>query len=215
MDPSAEIDRKTRILDAAENAFANDGFEGASLRDIVLAAGVNLATVYYYFSSKEGLIQAVLARRFDPLRQEHLDLMRRADEEAGGRPPAVEKLLEAMLVPLQRLAATASAKSPAVMRLIGRIVFEPNVNVQQFLREHYQDVKRSFVDAFHRSLPDSPLPELLWRIEFVWGAIAFILCNPDNIKEKTGGLCDPTDTCRLQAQMIAFFVGGLRAPAAA
>ncbi len=42
---SPEPDPRTRILDAAENAIAESGFAGASLRDIVLKARVNLATV--------------------------------------------------------------------------------------------------------------------------------------------------------------------------
>ena len=58
---------------------------------------MNLATVYYYFGSKRGLMEAVLKRRLGPLRQEHLALLRQLEEAAGGRPLTVEKILEAML----------------------------------------------------------------------------------------------------------------------
>src|ERR1035438_6449630 len=126
MPKQSEQDRQTRILDAAENAIADLGFAGASLRNIVLEARVNLATVYYYFGSKRGLMEAVLKRRFGPLRQEHLALLRQFEGAAKGRPLAVEKILEAMLLPPLRLAAKASAKQQAVTRLIGRIVTEPN-----------------------------------------------------------------------------------------
>ena len=77
--------RKTRILDAAERAFADSGFAGASLRCIVQDAGVNLATVYYYFESKKGLMQAVFKRRFGPMRQEQLELLRRYEAGAPSR----------------------------------------------------------------------------------------------------------------------------------
>src|SRR5512140_2669371 len=96
--PSAP-DRQTRILDAAENAIGEHGFAGASLRHIVLEARVNLATVYYYFGSKRGLMEAVLKRRLGPLRQEHLALLREVGAAAKGRPLPVEKVLEAMLLP--------------------------------------------------------------------------------------------------------------------
>ena len=75
-----------RILDAAESAIAEFGFAGASLRHIAAAARVNLATVYYYFRSKRGLMEAVLTRRFAPLRQEHLGALREAEAAAKGRP---------------------------------------------------------------------------------------------------------------------------------
>src|SRR5436305_14921524 len=97
--PRAEENRQAKILDAAENAFAEHGYNGASMRDIVREAGVNLATVYYYFGSKTGLMEAVLKRRFGPLRREHLEILGRFELEAKGRPLSVEKILEAMLRP--------------------------------------------------------------------------------------------------------------------
>ena len=64
-----DASRRERILEAAEQVFGDAGFAGASLRAIVRRAHVNLATVYYYFGSKNGLMEAVLKRRFGPLRQ--------------------------------------------------------------------------------------------------------------------------------------------------
>ena len=144
MAKTTELSRKARILDAAERAFADLGFEGASLRIIVRQARVNLATVYYYFGSKEGLMTAVVARRFDPLRIEHLELLRRFDAEAGGGPLPVEKIVEAMVLPPLQLAAEAGGQTPVAMRLIGRIVTEPNLQTQDRLRSLYADVRAAF-----------------------------------------------------------------------
>ena len=151
MPKQSEQDRQTRILDAAENAIADLGFAGASLRNIVLEARVNLATVYYYFSSKRGLMEAVLKRRFGPLRQEHLALLRQFEQAAKGRPLTVERILEAMLLPPLRLAATAPAKHQAVTRLIGRIVTEPNPQTQEMLRSQRAEVRVAFLKALQRS----------------------------------------------------------------
>jgi AcrR family transcriptional regulator len=207
----SEQDRQTRILDAAENAIAELGFAGASLRAIVLAAGVNLATVYYYFGSKRGLMEAVLKRRFGPLRQEHLAMLRQFEQAANGRPLAVEKILEAMLLPPLRLAATAPAKHQAVTRLIGRIVTEPDPETQEILRSQRAEVRTAFLKALQRSLPRAPLPALMWRVEFVWGALGFTLCNPRKIEVETRGACDPADTEHVLAEMIRFFSPGFYA----
>jgi len=174
---------------------------------------VNLATVYYYFGSKEGLMAAVFKRRFEPLRQQHLELLRRFEREAGGRPLTVNKILEAMLLPPLQLTAAASAKNKAVTRLIGRMVTEPNPQTQELLRRETEDARSVFLTAFQRSLPHLPMPDLRWRIEFVWGGLAFILCNPGKIEKVTGGICNPADTQTVLAQMIAFFAVGFRAPA--
>ncbi len=210
---NSEPGRRGRILDAAESAFAEFGFAGASLRRIVLEAGVNLATVYYYFGSKAGLAAAVLRRRFEPLRQEQLARLRRFEAEARGRPLAVEKILEAMLVPSLRLAEANPTQHRAVTRLIGRIATEPNAQIQEILRGQRADTRAAFIKAFRFTFPDLPAPDLHWRLEFVRGALAFILCNPRQIEEETRGACDPQDTSRVLGEMIRFFAPGFRAPA--
>jgi AcrR family transcriptional regulator len=56
------------ILDAAEQRFANDGFAGASVRDIARDVGLrNQASLYHYFESKEAMYEAVLERGVDAL----------------------------------------------------------------------------------------------------------------------------------------------------
>jgi AcrR family transcriptional regulator len=206
-------DRPKRILDAAEAVFAESGFAGASLRQIVSRARVNLATVYYYYRSKNGLMEAVLERRFGSLRREHMDLLKRAEQEAPGQPARLEAILEAMLLPPLRLAAAPPAKRQAVMRLIGRIVTEPNPQTQEQLRRRNADVRAAFLRALQASLPSLPARELRWRLEFTWGALAFILCNPRHLERETEGACDPADTPQVLAEMIRFFAAGFRAPA--
>jgi AcrR family transcriptional regulator len=202
---------QTRILDAAENAVAEHGFAGASLRHIATAARVNLATVYYYFRSKRGLMEAVLTRRFAPLRQEHLALLREAEAAAKGRPLPVEKILEVMLLPPLRLAAQAPARHQANTRLIGRIVTEPNPETQEMLRSQRAEVLNAFLKALQRSLPGLPLPTLLWRFEFFWGALAFTLCNPRKIEVETHGACNLANTEKVLAEMMQFFTAGFHA----
>jgi len=200
--------RQSRILDAAETAFADAGYNGASMRDIVREAGVNVATVYYYFGSKDGLMEAVLKRRFGPLRREHLDLLGKFEREAKGRPLTVEKILEAMLLPPLQLVAAPAAKRQAVTRLLGRIVTEPDEQTQEILRSQRSEVRAAFLKALRASLPKTPAADLQWRMEFVWGALAFILCNPGAIRTVTHGVCNPIDADKVLTEMIEFFSPG-------
>jgi AcrR family transcriptional regulator len=208
--PLTDQSRRDRILDAAEHAFAEAGFSGASMRHIVLKAKVNLATVYYYFGSKNGLMEAVLKRRFGPLRQEHLEMLRAAQNSNGGRPLSVERILEAMLWPPLRLAACDSDQRHAVMRLIGRIVNEPSQQIQDILHVQRAEVREAFLKAFQESLPNAARADLLWRLEFVWGALTFILCNPKKIEQDSLGECNPRDTQRVLEGMIRFFSPGFQ-----
>ena len=206
-------DPKIRILDTAEKVFSSRGFDSASVRTIAAGAGVNLPTVYYYFGSKQGLIMAVLHRRCDPLRQEHLDLLRRFEEEAGGRQLAVEKILEAMLLPPLRLAASKSATHAVVMRLIGRVMAETDPKMQALLLSRHREIRNAFEAAFARSLPGLPRETLLWRCEFAWGTLGYLLCGAQRINQETGGGCNPLDTPVVLAHMIRFLAAGFHAPA--
>src|SRR5688572_16347201 len=49
-----------KLTDAAQRAFADHGFEAASVRDIARTAGVNSALISYHFGGKEGLFEEVI-----------------------------------------------------------------------------------------------------------------------------------------------------------
>jgi AcrR family transcriptional regulator len=56
-------DKQVQIMEAAEQLFAEKGFDGTSVRDISDSAGVNLAMISYYFGSKEKLLEALFSYR--------------------------------------------------------------------------------------------------------------------------------------------------------
>jgi TetR/AcrR family transcriptional regulator len=56
-----------RILDAAEVLFAEQGFAGATLRDVADRAGLRTPSLYNHFEGKESLYAAVLQRSLSPI----------------------------------------------------------------------------------------------------------------------------------------------------
>ena len=56
-------DKKTHIINAAVELFADKGFEGTSIRDIATRANVNLAMINYYFGSKEKLFECMVEQK--------------------------------------------------------------------------------------------------------------------------------------------------------
>ena len=53
-----------RILDAAERLFFSDGIAVTGVDRVAETAGVAIATLYKHVGSKDGLLEAVLSRRF-------------------------------------------------------------------------------------------------------------------------------------------------------
>ena len=58
---SAE-ERKSEILDVAEQLFAEKGFDNASTNDIIKKIGIARGTLYHHFSSKEEILDAIVDR---------------------------------------------------------------------------------------------------------------------------------------------------------
>lgn len=56
-----------RVLDAAEELFAEHGYAGTTLRDVADRAGLRIPSLYNHFASKDALYAAVLARGIGPV----------------------------------------------------------------------------------------------------------------------------------------------------
>jgi len=53
-------DRRQALVQAAFNEIAERGFEGLRTREVAAEVGVNIATLHYYFPTKEALIRGVV-----------------------------------------------------------------------------------------------------------------------------------------------------------
>lgn len=96
---------RDRILDAAEELFAEFGFDATKLRDVALEVGIQPPSLYNHFATKEALYDAVLDRAFAPIFEEISELSKdteslakadvafRASMDLTRRHPRVAKLL--------------------------------------------------------------------------------------------------------------------------
>lgn len=75
------LQTRSRLLDAAEQLFAREGFGAVTTRAILRAAGQrNESALHYHFGGRQGLLEALHERRMDQL--------------AGQRGDALAKLLD-------------------------------------------------------------------------------------------------------------------------
>ncbi|MEA3309942.1 MAG: TetR/AcrR family transcriptional regulator [Chloroflexota bacterium] len=66
MTPKPDVSgmRTAQIIEAATTIFAAKGFDGATMVDIATQAGINKATIYLYFESKDDLIRSIAEELF-------------------------------------------------------------------------------------------------------------------------------------------------------
>jgi TetR/AcrR family transcriptional regulator len=85
------MDNRSAILSNALQLFAARGYDAVGVQEIVEAAGITKPTLYHYFGSKLGLLQALLEGQFTPLFQ----AVQQAAEYHGDLPLTLEKLTRA------------------------------------------------------------------------------------------------------------------------
>ncbi len=200
------MNTKDRILDAAERLFAAQGFANTSLRAITAEAGANLASVNYYFQSKEALLQAVFERRLEPINRRRLEMLDEAEARAAGRPAPLEEVLRAIISPVVRM--DASAFRP----LFGRLFLEPGDTAADIVREQFGQIRDRFLAAFRRALPDLPLEDLAFRVFFMIGALGHSTGARHILGAIAQGACNPEDIDGLERRLIDFIAAGMRAP---
>jgi TetR/AcrR family transcriptional regulator len=64
------MDNRSNILLCALRLFATRGYDAVGVQEIVGAAGITKPTLYHYFGSKQGLLDALLKEYFDQLYRE-------------------------------------------------------------------------------------------------------------------------------------------------
>ena len=96
--PGRGEDTARRILLAAIEVFAEEGYEGASTRSLASRAGVNAPAIQYYFGSKEGLYRAVIAHIANLVEERLAPVAQRIAAALAGEPTPVE--LTALLLDL-------------------------------------------------------------------------------------------------------------------
>ena len=117
---SHKEDREEALVRAAFNQIAERGFEGLRTREVAAGVGLNIATLHYYFPTKEALIRGVVAHAMDRFRSTLAPHGSPADQ-LRNHLRAVRKLLrdEPEVGAVMGELALRSARDPAMARIMG------------------------------------------------------------------------------------------------
>src|SRR5689334_8851515 len=154
-----------KILDAAEHAFAEDGYAGTSTREIARRARVPFGALHYHWGSKKQLWEAVFRRLADRTR----DTIIRNFEPGRTLGEVLENLVDAFLDffashrTVVRLCYRASLESPELHREIHAMFAELEGLGRDILHQLAPDVRIDaevtifvMTNAFIASIVDEP-----------------------------------------------------------
>ena len=180
---------KSRIVVAAIEAFANDGYEGASTRQIATLARENQGLITYHFGTKENLWKAALDSLFGSFRDE---LNLRAEVLADADPSTRMRLLIYFLVryaalhpeQMRLMVQEGKADSPRTKWLVDRHVGP----LYEFFSGVVSDAQAAGV------IPEAPSVHLFYALI---GATSLIFTHAPECKRLTGR--DPLEEKMVEA----------------
>jgi AcrR family transcriptional regulator len=114
---------RDRLLDTAEELFCERGFDETSVRDLAAAAGCNIASVNYYFGSKENLYIKMFRRHMTRLFDEQIENIQNV---MNSDHPTLEQLIRTLVASTLRSLNSHSGERP-LLKLMVREILHPHL----------------------------------------------------------------------------------------
>lgn len=201
---------RDRILDAAEALFAQRGFEGVSVRQIMRKADADVSLAYYHFDSKQDLFDQVMLRRVETLNSLRLDALEAVERRHAADAPTVEEIIEAFTNPLLELLASDHEEWKHYFQLIAQV----NSSTEwggELMTRYFDPLVSRFIEALRKALPGCTEQDLFWSYHFLSGALTLTFAETGRIDNLSGGVCRSSDMQSIAERMPAFLAAGFKA----
>jgi hypothetical protein len=88
---------------------------------------------------------------------------------------------------------------------------EGNAVVGRIIAEIFDDTTNAFIEAIEESLPHLPRTTIVWRSQFLLGALYYTLVNPERVTRLSRGEADGADMAEAIEQIVSATVASLQA----
>lgn len=171
---------RSRILDAAERLWAQEGIGNVSLNRIRQAAGArNSSAISYHFGTKEDLVLAVRARHVAGVNRERLELLKQVD--LSNRTVALRSIAEALIVPFSARLKGPSYKGYYV-QFVAQFYSDPSWRVARAIRGQHDGGLRKADKLLQTVLTEVPAWVVNHRLNQAIALGIYTLANWDRVE---------------------------------
>jgi len=202
-----------RVVQAAEELFAEFGHENVSLRQLTARAGVNVAAVNYYFGSKQALTEMVferLAQQAAAYRRAALERVAQSTAEPDQR---LEELIRAFVWPY--LGDGNEVSGRLLSRFFLRHRLHPTEGTKWITDTHHNPIALDYMNAISELCPSLPETEVVWRYFFMVNTVIISSAEDTSFERLTvlsGNRISNTDRVQRREALIGFLVSAVRNP---
>jgi AcrR family transcriptional regulator len=197
-----------RLLDAAEQLFAERGFYGVTTRQVASMAGADDALIYYHFKNKWGLFNAVFERRARVLITARHDSML-AYIATGGLKLTAHGAIAAFINPMIELSQNGDLGWKSYFALVAQIDNTPWGG--EIIHRFFDSSVHELIEILQRALPGIPKRELYWAYNFLAGSMMLALSETERVDRLSEGLCRAKDLDEVRTRLVNYCAGGFLA----
>lgn len=206
---TAPHETSVRIIDAAEQLFADQSYEGTSIRQITDLAGVRLALAHYHFESKERIFHEVLARRANVVNESRQHLLARYRQLRGSAPLSAEEIARCYLSPYLYWSMHGGPGWQNYAKLAARIM--STERWIGLLGALFNPLAEAFLHELRRTFPGRDEERIQWAFDFMVGVMCNTFSENNRIVELSRGLCSSDHRGDACGHLLPFVVAGITA----
>jgi AcrR family transcriptional regulator len=201
---------KDRLVNAAEELFCERGFKGTSIRDIAASAGCNIASVNYYFGSKEKLYEEVWHRHLIPMRDLRIASINKVMSQTETSPD-LESLLRSFADTFVGSMVDSSSMSRLSM-LMAREYIDSHLPTNMFVEEVMMPTITAMNGALVKTCPDLDESKVLPVVFSIVGQLVHLVHVKTMFEHGGDDLnLPPFDYHELIDHIVKFSAAGIRA----
>ncbi|MGK9051351.1 TetR/AcrR family transcriptional regulator [Xaviernesmea oryzae] len=180
------------LLRNAVSLFSRSGYNAVSLRDIAKASGANVGSLTYHFGSKANLLREIYERHTKPMNARRLELLGEA-RRISNPDERLMAVLRAYVVPAFTSSTEGDGGGAEFTRMRAVLSAEGNADAREIIADAFDETSRLFIEALADCVPGAPLEGVVWRSQFLLGALYYALVNPERVTRLSGGAANGED----------------------
>lgn len=198
------------LLSAAVKLFSSAGYNAVSMREISKTAGANVGSLTYHFGSKAVLLREIYQRHTEPMNHRRMELLGEARriQDADERLMAI---LRAYVIPAFSSSSDFDGGGAEFTRMRAVLSAEGNEDARAIIAGAFDATSRAFLEAIAECLPGADGKGLVWRSQFLLGALYYALINPERVTRLSDGAVDGNDREAAVNQVVEASYASFRA----
>jgi AcrR family transcriptional regulator len=197
---------RERILNVAEELFANNGYNGTSLRDVARAAELQTAAIGYHYPTKEELFDTVIRRRAAVMTEWRQRVLAQMRQRHGSAAIPLDELVRAYVQPFYESASHGEAGWRHYAALMGRLANSPMGT--EVIARHYDATAREYLGEFTRSLPGVAQPAVIDGFTFMVASMLALCAGTGRAQRLAGAHGDERPLNEPFSNLVTFLVSG-------